>query len=179
MSQTAKGFKYENTLADNLYNATNDTVSAYRLGYSGNGAAPSGDLIITHQFNGRPETAVIEAKRWKCDKGELRYIDHEDILQLVECTNDYTRAYIAASFDHRELVFFEVFATSTQYEYMHATVPNAEVTSIDSGALRIRKPTLNQCNSATSGLSDATVILSELTDVAKEQIPSDAELTAK
>lgn len=164
---------YENDIAKKVHRGTRSAIRAYRCGYSGNGAAPQPDVLLTTPT----ENYAVELKG--PIQSDRVYVDDEDIDQLVDCTNTYTAAALVVKFSHREPVVVRYFPKlsgdqmvaegakayneAEPAEKLARLVPdafNARIT--ESGSLALDKPTTDEWPSATAGASDVDAILSGL-----------------
>ena len=168
-----RGRQYEKRIANDVYENTPPAVNVYPCGFSGNGAIPQPDILISAQTG----NFAIEMKKSSKDRF---YIDGEDLLQLVECENKNTEAVIMMKFSHREPVLFSPFkpidhgdgtksmlpTDPTEQDLAKHAVANCpqqfEAHATNAGSLRLSKPSTIDWSSSQAGLSDDGCVIRSL-----------------
>ncbi|UBF23191.1 Holliday junction resolvase [Haloarcula tailed virus 2] len=168
-----RGRQYEKRIANDLYDATPPAVKVYPCGFSGNGAIPQPDILISAQDG----NYAVEMKKSKKDRF---YIDGEDLLQLFECTNKNTEAVIMMKFSYMEPLIFKPFKPikhesgettvlphdPTEHELAKHAVKNCPLVfrahATNAGSLRFDKPTTDEWCSSTAGKSDEDCVVNKL-----------------
>jgi hypothetical protein len=107
---------------------------------------------------------AIELKKASWDTGTRRQIaDEEDIGQLGECANLYTRIWFGVSMSNRQLMFVGPLDPTDTGESLEKQIPDCfEPSYTDSGYLRVTKPEASQWPSSQSGNDDVDIILEAL-----------------
>jgi len=159
MSLQKKGASLDNSVANALIEATDETVDAHSMRGSGNTKHSQCDVLLR-----TPKVDwAIELKRSSIGTDERTQIaDEEDLHQLADCANTYTRIGFGIKLTNRQLCFVEaspIYTADTLVERL----PNCfDANHTDSGNLTIRKPEASEWPSAQSGESNADVILNEV-----------------
>lgn len=128
-----KGRTYELSLCKQI-NQKYNSIVAYPAGYSGNQYGPSPDVLVTTD-NG---CHAVEIKKYGIDEGEIRYIQSEDLEQIVECCNNHTDAWLFISVSNRKSFAARYEGDIESFAANIDAVWSPGVTS--AGHLRIKKP---------------------------------------
>jgi Holliday junction resolvase len=165
--------QYENDLAKRIYRETWSQIRAYRCGYSGSNAMPQPDILVTD-----PSTCYAVELKGPLSRDHI-YVDEDDLAQLTDCQNGYTRVALAVKFQRRELAVINYFESmmggssegfdelSLAEKFVALAPDSLNPSTTDSGNLRLEKPSLDDWPSATAGSSDVDALLSGL-GVARE-----------
>jgi len=156
---------YEHTIANGIHDATDDTVRAYRVGFSGSSNKPNPDVLVTTPRDNH----AIEVKRTSKDRF---YVESDDIEQLAACENSYTLPWLVVKFTHREPVTIRYFSEATGVdgwtqmspaERVSKVTPDAFDSSVtDGGNLRLNRPTTDEWASSQSGVTDEVAVLRDI-----------------
>jgi len=109
------GRRYEHSLAAELTEATTDDVWLSTVGYSGNSAIGSSDIVVAvnpqAQIRGQNGLYLLEAKKRQAETGkrcssvfggsENDETGVEELLRFIRETPDWATPVIVISFDHR------------------------------------------------------------------------------
>lgn len=176
-------------MAKEIYRSTDDHVRAYRCGYSGNGALPQPDVLVTDTM----QNHALELKGPIAS--ERVYVEADDVDQLVECQTANTAVYLVVKFQRREPMVVRYFDQlsggqksldgADEYDALSAAeklavlVPDPfDPRVTDGGALALDKPETSSWPSASAGSDDVDAILSGIgiaTDKSTEiDLPDDA-----
>jgi Holliday junction resolvase len=163
--------QYENDMAKEMHRATGDDVRTYRCGYSGNNAMPQPDVLVATTYDNYALELKGPIQSDRC------YVDEDDIEQLIECQNAYTRAVLVIKFPRREPLVVQFFQKLTDEQHPEADEYNAlsaaekfavlipdafDPRVTDSGKLAVSKPDTAVWPSASAGSADVDAILSGL-----------------
>lgn len=156
MSLSKVGSNYDNDLANALNDATDENIRASSMRGSGNTGYPECDVLLR-----TPKVDhAIEAKKKFWDTGDRGlYINEEDLEQLWQCKNVYTKVWLAIKFSRRELLFIPA---ENPTVIMDAISDAFNVSYTGGGNLRGVKPDTDMWPSTQSGKEDVDVILSRL-----------------
>lgn len=130
---------------------------------SGNLRTPQPDVLVRTPV----EDHAIELKRSSIDRGErTTFLDQSqsnDVQQLVNCSNKYTRIYAAMKFTNCEMVCVEVDPDNAADSVMERLPHCFEASATGSGNVRIQKPeNTDVWPSATAGKHNVEVICDTL-----------------
>ena len=157
------GLTWENEVANAFGRQTGDVIRVYPNGYSGNGALPATDIVITDGVH----VHGVELKRHSCDRGEYKYsLDEDDFEQLLAVQNDYTKTHVGVKFTNCELLTAEVPSVASPQQAADTLcerIPPAFDPHITkSGNLRLTKPELDDWPSSRGGMDDHRALASHL-----------------
>lgn len=156
-----KGRQFENELAGKVFALSDGEVVATTMGYSGNHAAPSADLLTISDRG-------VHATEVKITSGEYASIGSQQIQQLKSLNNVVSRVQLLFRFGHREPLLIEPDMTlgdgSADMGSLVGLVPDVfdpRVTSMNGTeeTLRLTKPSLDGWKSSRSGNSAAEQLL--------------------
>ena len=153
-----KGRKFELSLCNDIYDATDESLIPEPVGYSGNHTLPAPDIHI----DDGGKVHAIELKRTARDQVSLYYDDDDyqkdDLKQLITYCENHPRLavpYIGVRFDNRQLLLIKLWLEAPMDE---AVVRSAEsLAPVDTvgytraGNISVRKPSLDEWKSASSG----------------------------
>jgi Holliday junction resolvase len=159
--------QYENDMAKEMHRATDDSVRAVRAGFSGSNAMPQPDVLVT-----TPTGNYGLELKGPIQSDTVR-ITEDDLEQLLEFANGYTRVGLVVKFSRREpLVVMHIPHVSgiegwedmSAAEQFQKLIPSAIPSRVsdESGALLIDKPGTDDWPSAQAGSADHDAILSGL-----------------
>lgn len=169
MSRQTAGLRRENQVINDLSRHTDDSIRVYPQGFSGNDVASFADIVVTtgvgcHNIEFKTHSADRESNRIADCRSYVA--DQDDIGQLCNARNDYTKAHLAVAFDHCELLVQEILFADPELalESLVEVIPECfQPHATDSGKLRLRKPKdTDVWPSKTAGLGDAAKIAKHL-----------------
>lgn len=156
-----RGANYDNEVAIDVDEKTDELVTVHPSRGSGNTKTPQLDVLVR-----TPKVDhFIELKKYSCSRGDRRTaFDTDDLEQIEQCANVYTRVYIGVRFSNCQLVFFEVKETDDVGQYIVDHMPSAfDANYTDSGNVSLRKPVdTDVWPSYSSGKDDVDVILEDI-----------------
>jgi len=176
-----KGKRYEMELVNGL--CERDGVWAGRPDYSGNSKHAVADIVALVDDDGDTTGAFIEVKKRQAESGKRTTVCSgsadeqsglEELRELIAGTPDWAAAYFAVKFDHRELVVIPAkwlcaaLRADKHYSSPNKAYDTSNVMNFHSARLTpaenvsMVKPTLDEWESSTSGVSDVQKIANEI-----------------
>jgi len=156
------GKNTELALKNAIVENTGPLTDAHRPDMSGNSKHSVADVVIITQVNGHIRVAYIELKTRNAKSGNRSTVmagsskgqnGINELEELLTGTPPWGDAYVVVKFDHRESIIYPA-------NKLHEIVTNDDVTGVHGarqtrgGNISIPKPTLDNWNSSTSGVSD-------------------------
>ena len=172
-----KGKTYELDQKNAVMGMTADEVVALRPDFSGNSRYSVADVIVL--WPGEDDTirgAFIEMKKRTAESGKRKIVmagssDGQngvgELEELVENTPPWGDAYVVVKFDHRETIvldaelLLEQLREDTSDDY-YTDATDHDVRQTRGGNISMRKPTLDDWQSSTSGEDDHIKLLKEI-----------------
>jgi Holliday junction resolvase len=156
---------YEHQIANGIHDATDDSVRAYRIGFSGSSNKPNPDVLVTTPRDNH----ALEVKRTSQD---TFYVEADDIQQLANCENSYTLPWLVVKFTHREPVTIRYFSEAAgvgDWEQLSVAERVSKVTPetfdssvTDGGNLRLNRPSTDEWASSRGGVTDEVAVLRDI-----------------
>ena len=140
-----KGRAKENEIVSGVWDATDGAVMAWPMGYSGNNAVPSGDILTLGSDGAR----ITELK---ISSGDYVSIGFDELEQLDEIDSPLSRAQLLVSFSYREPVLV------TRDDNWRDLFPDCFDPRYTDTGLRLTRPELDDWTSAQAGLSEAELL---------------------
>jgi len=176
---SGKGKRYEIETVNACTAQTTDDVWVTRPDFSGNSKYAFADMVLVWQgfSNAVCHGAFIELKKRSPGNGN-RASDTlagskdgqsglEELEELIEKTPPWGVPYVGVKFPNRELIVYSAMSLRSRLQEGVTDDIVGEPQLTPSNNISIRKPTLDDWRSATSGDSDVNVILQRC-NVAKE-----------
>lgn len=180
-----KGKQYELDIVRDLHEATTEEVWVTRPDFSGNSKYAFADVaIVWPEFRYKEAKGVfLELKKRSPGDGKRAsgtmsgssdgQNGKEELEELVEKTPPWGESTVGVKFPNRELIMYDA-------EYLLSVLRNDEWSAIGdpqltpSGNISVKKPTLEEWDSAQSGVADVVKILN-FCKVASGYISENAE----
>ncbi len=161
VAQGKKGYNYEHTIKNDIYEYTDGELTPIRSGYSGNGKLPSADLVI----DDGSYRHLIELKKTSKEKFT---IENKEIKQLIELTKNYPTpnthakscAYIGIKFNNRTLAIAELKWITSHQKMKQLFTEDMPIPCYftEKNNLKLEKPTLSEWKSAQKGCDEKEVL---------------------
>lgn len=164
-----KGKQYELDIKNEIMENTSEEVVALRPDYSGNSLYSVADVIVMWEdyYGNDLRAAFVEMKKRSGPEGHRQRVMSgsskgesglEELEGLIEGTPPWGKPWVMVKFDHREAIF-------TRADDLHAAAKDegndkfhgAQLTPANS--ISMRKPTLDEWQSSTSGRDDYRKLL--------------------
>lgn len=163
-----KGRRWENEVANDIYDESDGELLSWTAGYSGNGSVPAPDVLVGYDGG-------VDGYELKRTGQDTFYIPVSDLEQLVTLERSWLTVYLVVKFTNRESVFVRPRFHVGQYgrgvatdcdvlEQFAKQVPAAftptdgcmvDSDDGDKRSLRLDRPDLSEWRSARTGATVA------------------------